>query len=365
MQKFVGMVLGLLCVFLVVSACDELSALTGNCQDQKAQSYAVGTQVDGELSITDCVVTEGSTDYVDYYNFTLDKQTDVTFYFQPESFDREWSVLNSEDVAVVSRSFDRTQTKQLSPGKYTIAIRAFNRGDVGKYTLSTSTPEKGFGGCLTLPKTELGLNFSGELDITDCLFFNTNNRVEYHEFELSSQDDITIDLRSSEIGIEWYLYTRDGTEVIGRSLSNTVTRQLSPGSYVIAVNGFGRLGDYEVTTTTTTKGFSGCLELKDYVLGETVNDGVIEITDCQAANSTAYVDYYVFTLPQQQNVSFNFASPDIGNRFIGLYERDGTRITDSPFSGVIPSTQLAAGTYVVLVSGRGGLGTYTLTSTVE
>lgn len=105
------------------------------------------------------------------------------------------------------------------------------------------------------------------------------------------------------------------------------------------------------------------MELIDYVLGTTVS-GVSDITDCQAANSSWYVDYYIFTLTQQQNVSFTLDSLEL-SKYIALYQRDGNgvKITDS--FGVIPTRQLAPGTYVGLVTGRDKLGTYTLTSNVE
>jgi hypothetical protein len=364
------MVLGLLCVFLVVSACDELSALTGNCQDQKAQSYAVGTQVDGELSITDCVVTEGSTDYVDYYNFTLDKQTDVTFYYQPENYGKRWSLINrANDVVIINNTGTRTQTQQLAAGTYRIAVKASSANKTGKYVLSTTTPEKGFAGCLTLPEIELGTTLNGEVNIADCFaatgldVLGENWKIDYYEFKQSQlqPENVTIDIRTSELSFEWYLFTREGNR-ISNTRSNTDTKQLAPGNYVIAVTGRGTLGDYKLTTTTPTKGFAGCLDLTDYVLGTTIN-GVSDITDCQGANSNSYVDYYIFTLTQQQNVSFTLESLEI-RKYMELYDRGGTRLTETS-SGVIPTRQLAPGTYVLLVTGRDKLGTYTLTSTVE
>jgi hypothetical protein len=364
MQKFTGIVLGLLSILLMASTCGEPPPPPVSCKDQKTQAYTIATQVSGELAIGDCGYPDNASDSqprVDYYKFTLDKQTDVTFYLQTDIFSPEVAVFNSEDVKIVSTPF-RTATKQLPAGDYVIAV--VQRSELGKYILSTSTPEKGFGGCLTLPKTELGSSVDGKLDITDCFFFNENSRVEYHEFELSAQDDITVDLRSSELPfLQWELYSRGGNRVTG-SVFNTATEQLAPGNYVIAVVGRGGgLGQYKVTTTTTTKGFSGCLALANYTLGETAN-GVLDITDCQAANSASYTDYYIVTLSQQQNVSFSVTSTDFSiGSFIGLYERDGTRVKDA--IGTLSSTQLAAGTYVILVNGRGDLGAYTLTSTVQ
>ncbi len=363
MQKFIGIALGLLSILLMAATCGGEPPVPG-CPDGKFIDYTIATQVSGELEIGDCGFPDNATASqarVDYYKFTLDKQTDVTFYLQTDIFSPEVAVFNSENVKVISTPF-RTATKQLLAGDYVIAV--IQRSELGTYTLSTSTPEKGFGGCLTLPKNDLGSSVNGELDITDCFFFNEPSRVEYYEFEVSEQDDITVDLRSSELPfLQWNLYTRGGDQVTV-STSNTGTKQLAPGNYVIAVVGrSGGLGQYKVTTTTTTKGFSGCLTLTDYALGATVN-GVIDITDCQAANSASYTDYYILTLSQQQNVSFSVNSPDFSiGSFVGLYERDGTRVKEA--IGTISSTQLAAGTYVILVNGRGDLGTYTLTSTVE
>jgi uncharacterized protein (DUF2141 family) len=364
MQKFIGVVLGLLSILLMASTCGVIPPPPESCKDQKTQAYTVGTQVDGELAVGDCGYPDNATTSqprVDYYKFTLDKQTDVTFYLQTDIFSPNVIVSNSQDMKVISTPF-RTATEQLPAGDYEIAV--VQRSELGKYILSTSTPEKGFGGCLTLPKTELGTSVSGELGITDCFFFNESSRVEYYEFELTQQDDVTVDLRSSELQfLQWELYSRGGNRVAG-SVFNTETEQLAPGNYVIAVVGrSGGLGQYKVTTTTTTKGFSGCLALANYTLGETAN-GVLDITDCQAANSASYTDYYIVTLSQQQNVSFSVTSTDFSiGSFIGLYERDGTRLKEA--IGTLSSTQLAAGTYVILVNGRGDLGTYTLTSTVE
>jgi hypothetical protein len=364
MQKFVCFSVAIFLIILTACESSILEPPRFGCPVTKLIDYTIATQVSGELEIGDCGYPDNASTSqarVDYYKFTLDKQVDVTFYLQTEIFSPNVKVFNSENVEVISTPF-RTATKQLPAGEYVIAV--IQRSELGKYILSTSTPEKGFGGCLTLPKTELGLSVNGGLDITDCFFFNENSRVEYYDFELSEQDNVTIDLRSSELKfLQWELYSRGGNRVIG-STSNTATEQLAPGNYVIAVVGrSGGLGQYKVTTTTTTKGFSGCLALADYGLGETVN-GVLEITDCQAANSASYTDYYVFTLLQQQNVSFSVNSTDfsIGSS-IGLYERDGTQVKEA--IGTISSTQLAAGTYVVLVNGRGDLGAYTLTSTVE
>jgi hypothetical protein len=367
MQKFIGMALGLVSILLMASTCGEPPRPLVSCINQKAQAYTIGTQVDGELSITDCVVTEGSTNYVDYYKFTIDKQQDVTFYYQPESYDRSWSLINSEDKAIINNTSNRTQTQQLAAGSYSIAVKAFSANKTGKYVLSTTTPEKGFGGCQTLPKIELGTTKSEELDITDCFILSglyildANIRVDYYEFELSQQDDVTIDLRSSELSLNWYLYTRDGNQVI-QSFSNTETRQLAQGKYVIAIVGRSEtLGQYKVTTTTSTKGFAGCLELQSYTLGATLV-GELEITDCQYPNISDYIDYYEFTLSAQTNITFSLAGSATQVQ-LDLYKRDGTKVGDGP------GFQLEVGTYILAVGDNtpftAAVGAYTLSSTIQ
>jgi hypothetical protein len=316
MQKLMQNIFGLsLVVFLIVacnSAVDPVFGFRG-CPTSRIQDYSLATSVNGELTASDCVYPENSKNYIDYYKLKIDKLQDFTSYFEPESFNRELILFNSEGKVIETVYNNRTLSKQLTPGEYIVALQSSSAEKTGKYTFVTTTPEKGFGGCLDLPKYELGTLKEDSLTVNDCFYLNVNSHVKYYELKIDALEDVTFDYDSIDYTTFFALYSRDGkTSLAPNYYQRTVSQQLKPGIYVIATSSQSNgTGKFQLKTTTSSKGFGGCLNVTDnnYVIGSTVQ-GNLSVEDCKWPNSKARVDYYFFNLPESKTLAITFDSSE-------------------------------------------------------
>ncbi len=183
-----------------------------------------------------------SVDAEDWYTFSLNSQTTVTITldFQQSStadldlflFDDQFSTMLGLSVADNPNTGNPTETitKTLDTGTYIIAVDAF------------ATPEG---------STDYTLNvvYSGEKD-------NEQEIEDWYTFTLDSQSDVTITLDfggGTSRDFDLYLFNSSGDTVLASSrgdnptssdFSETITKTLNAGTYLIGVDAYSGSGDY-------------------------------------------------------------------------------------------------------------------------
>jgi hypothetical protein len=106
-------------------------------------------------------------------------------------------------------------------------------------------------GCTTIGQITLGQTVNGTLAATDCTLPEDGTYVDYYVFQLSSSQNVRIDLESASFDAFLILFSTTRTPIAfdddgGGGLNSRLTRQLSAGVYVIAANSVeeGETGPY-------------------------------------------------------------------------------------------------------------------------
>jgi hypothetical protein len=326
-----------------------------NCPEANIVRYALVTKIEGELTTSDCIYGDATIvppKYIDYYSLSVDQQTRITILFNDYAAQLNISIFDSNQKDMPLSQGLGVFTTQVTPGNYTIAVFSII-GDVGQYTLSTSTDEKGFNGCSILSKIELGTKVDGEITASDCTF--GADLVDYYEFSLTEQDTVAI---CGGAGVS--LFLRDGTpletNIIARN--GCFLRDLQPGSYVFAKYNFGSQFPftYSLMMTTTHKGFFYCSDVRSLEFGVT-EQGKLDMTDCGwppypyecgnicGSGGFGKSDYYEFELgePKEIEVLYTFSGK---HPFWRIFDRRTGYGDIGPFEGDLT---LKPGKYVLVV----------------
>lgn len=106
----------------------------------RARYVGIGSTIAATLSGSDCVTADDTESYVDYYELTLTRTTDVDLYLESFDFDAYLMVFDEFDELIVEdddsgESTDAWITVKLPPGRYFIAATSFIGGETGNYRL--------------------------------------------------------------------------------------------------------------------------------------------------------------------------------------------------------------------------------------
>jgi hypothetical protein len=198
----------------------------------------------------------------------------------------------------------------------------------------------------------------GELTSSDCLSEGTSP-IDYYKFSVVQSTAVTFFLRTSGTDFGIRLFDSNQQEL---NLEPTdpyyfrkYKRQLMPGDYTLAVQTImGNMGKY-VLTTTLEQGFSGCLILTKLELGIKV-EGEITTADCVGGSD--YIDYYKFSLPEQDTIAI------CGGAGRSLFLRDGTVLeSDIRVRTGCAFRDLQPGSYVIAEYARSQERSYSISVT--
>lgn len=232
----------------------------------QVNGYELGTRVEGTWTVSDCQTVEGGiTSAIDVYAFRVEEQRDVVVVLEAPGMHMNLAILNDEGVPLARQAVsgdDAELVTQLAPGTYAIRAAVSQLGDrrTGRYTLTTTTDQVGFRGCLTLPTLPTDTVLQGTWSVSDCSHrpLNVKNYVDYYTFAVSGEKDVTLMLEAPGMKSTLTLLTRDGVEVADADgYPQTPARleaQLAPGVYVAAagVAAFGGPGERKTGRYTLT-----------------------------------------------------------------------------------------------------------------
>lgn len=217
-----------------------------------AGEYSLATRIGGELTVGDCAVGGRGVPAqpVDAYRLRVGEQRTVTVALDaPGMRAVRVGIYRVDGVAVrdkVTADGFAVFEEQLAPGEYRLVIHNAVEFEAdrrfGSYTLTTSTGESGFGGCLALPEVSAPETVSGSWSISDCkteLSAASDARIDFYLVSIAAERELSLDLDSPGVDAHLVLYRRDGVEVA--SAGGMLQRQsrldetVAPGVYVIGV----------------------------------------------------------------------------------------------------------------------------------
>ena len=230
------------------AGCDSSTEPKAECI---ATVYTIGSVVDGTLASDDCRYLE-TNQYADYYEIIKTTAGDLSVTL--ESGTRRMGVaIMDETGLIVDERFASpgvsvsASGNDLPPGTYYAIVTAFNGGETGSYTMSSSTTEPGdpapFFGCPTSQPYTIGSSVNGTLSNTGC-FSDLGQNFNLYSFTLVATRTITITLEAGQTSDPFiYLFDEDGSVRATRDLNEEGLPEqllviLPPGTYYIGASDY-------------------------------------------------------------------------------------------------------------------------------
>jgi hypothetical protein len=226
-----------------------------NAGNTLATARAVGT-LTATQSFSDWV---GSVDLDDYYSFNVGTQSNLTLSLTGLSADADVQLLNSSGTVITTSaaggSSSESITRQLSAGTYYARVYRYS-GDTN-YSLSLNAtavapvPIDNAGNTLdtarivgTLTATQSFSDWVGSADIDD-----------YYSFNVTTLSNVNLNLTGLSADVDLYLLNSSGTVIssseAGGTTSESITRQLSAGTYYARVNRYSDDTTYSLSLNAT------------------------------------------------------------------------------------------------------------------
>ncbi|MBD1217321.1 MAG: PPC domain-containing protein [Aphanizomenon flos-aquae Clear-A1] len=229
----------------------SLTALpVDNAGNTLATARAVGT-LTATQSFSDWV---GSVDIDDYYSFNVTTPSNFSLSLTGLSADANVQLLNSSGTVITTADaiFSTSEfiTSLLSAGTYYARVYQFS-GDT-TYGLSlTALPVDNAGNTLataravgTLTATQSFSDWVGSADIDD-----------YYSFNVTTLSNVNLNLTGLSADVDLYLLNSSGTVIssseAGGTTSESITRQLSAGTYYARVNRYSDDTTYSLSLNAT------------------------------------------------------------------------------------------------------------------
>ena len=221
-----------------------------NAGNTTATARAVGT-LTATQSFSNWV---GSLDTNDYYSFNVGTQSNLTLSLTGLSANADVQLLNSSGTVITTSaatgSTSESITSLLSAGTYYARVYQFS-GDT-TYGLSlTALPVDNAGNTLataravgTLTATQSFSDWVGSVDLDD-----------YYSFNVGTQSNLTLSLTGLSANADVQLLNSSGTVITtsaaGGSSSESITRQLSAGTYYARVYRYSGDTNYSLSLNAT------------------------------------------------------------------------------------------------------------------
>ena len=348
-----------------VSSLQQLPSLNtpvDNAGNTLATARAVGT-LTATQSFSDSV---GSADIDDYYSFNVTTPSNFSLSLTGLSANADVQLLNSSGTVITTAaatgSTSESITSLLSAGTYYARVYQFS-GDT-TYGLSlTALPVDNAGNTLataravgTLTATQSFSDWVGSVDLDD-----------YYSFNVGTQSNLTLSLTGLSADADVQLLNSSGTVITtsaaGGSSSESITRQLSAGTYYARVYRYSGDTNYSLSLNATAVA-PVPIDNAGNTLATARNVGTLTATQSFSdwVGSADIDDYYKFNVTTLSNVNLNLTglSADVD---LYLLNSSGTVISSSEAGGTTSesiTSLLSAGTYYARVNRYSDDTTYSL-----
>lgn len=225
------------------------STMSDAVRCRQIEEYPLGTRVAGELTVSDCK-TDGLDRQMptDLYQFSTTEQRDVVFALETPGKTGNLHLLTRDgdllEEAASAGGFGTLRT-QVAPGTYRVQVRLSagteERPYTGRYTLTSSTDQIGYGGCSSIADLSPGATIQGSWSVADCkrkVGPGSFGYADYYLLQVDRPRDLTLAGTSAVGQPDLFLGLRDGTVLHQGEVRNDGTvlqTQLAPGTYVVGI----------------------------------------------------------------------------------------------------------------------------------
>ena len=318
----------------------------------------------------------GSNDTNDFYRFNLTQNSNFSLLLNGLSADADVRLLNSSGVVIQSSTAGGTSSEAISrlltAGTYYVQVYPY----IGNtnYSLSLSATALAIPDLAgNTPATARDLGTLSSITRTVQDFVGTTDTNDYYRFNLSATSNFSLALNGLTSDADVQLLNSTGSVVIQGSylegsLSESITRTLSAGTYYIRVFPFNGATNYNLSVVATPTVIILPPIIRDgagNTLAAARDIGILTTaqTFSDFVGSTDTNDYYKFTLAQNGYLSLNLnglssdADVELLNSSGGLIQRAAA----GGLSAEVINRLLNAGTYYVRVYPFVGNTNYQLT----
>ncbi|KAB0241108.1 peptidase S8 [Microcystis aeruginosa EAWAG127a] len=327
-----------------------------------ARAMTVGSST---TSYTDWV---GSTDTNDYYRFSLANSGNFNLGLTGMTADGDVQLLNSSGSVIASSTNGGTAsesiTRQLSAGTYYIRVYPYTGST--NYNLAVSAaplaPVDLAGNTLATARAiTVG---SSTTSYTDWVGSTDTN--DYYRFSLANSGNFNLGLTGMTADGDVQLLNSSGSVIAsstnGGTASESITRQLSAGTYYIRVYPYTGNTNYNLAVSAAPL---APVDLAGNTLATaraiTVGSSTTSYTDWVGSTDTN--DYYRFSLANSSNFNLGLTGMTADGD-VQLLNSSGSVIASSTNGGTASesiTSQLSAGTYYIRVYPYTGNTNYNLT----
>ncbi|MBD2269851.1 pre-peptidase C-terminal domain-containing protein [Anabaena sp. FACHB-1391] len=325
-----------------------------------ATACAVG-RLTGSQSFNDWV---GSADTNDYYKFNVGTQSNFSLSLTGLSADANIELLNSSG-GVISRSTvvgntSESITSQLSAGTYYARVYQYS-GDTN-YSLSLNATAVDYAGNTLTTARAVG-TLTGTQSFNDWVGRADTN--DYYSFNVERQSNFSLSLTGLSADADVQLLNSSGTVIssstAGGTTSESITRQLSAGTYYVRVYQYSGNTTYSLSLTATAVDNAGNTTATARAVGALT--ATQSFSDWVGRSDTN--DYYKFNVERQSKFSLSLTGLS-ADADVQLLNSSGGVISRSTAGGTTSESitrQLSAGTYYVRIYQYSRNTTYSLSLT--
>ncbi len=314
----------------------------------------------------------GKRDQKDYYEFTLNKDSEVNLSLDGLNQNADLTLLGNKGNLLYSSTNKGKEVEQISTildkGKYYALVEPVG-SDRSEYTLSLDADNKINDPDAQLPGKNLGKLKAKPISKTDDIGLKKKGFVDTSDFwkiELTKETDLTVNLDRLSQNADLELYNQDGTTLIYSSKekgkrAEEISSILDKGTYYIKVKpNSGSSTNYKLSVSGSTKIAEKNDALPGTNLGELGTKKVSKknqkIGFENSANTRDVADFYNFSLAERTDVNITLDGLT-GDANLSLLGTDGRVIDESKKKGKRNETIdeiLPAGNYYIGVEPNGG-----------
>jgi len=324
------------------------------CASGQSTPVGVGQILPGNLSTTDCRLSDGS--FADVYRLTISTTTQVQIDLTSAAFDA-FLLLQDANRAVLAMDDDgggglnARLVRTLAPGTYYVLANSFSPGATGAYMLNVTALTDP---CQAVTTISPGQPLGGTLSVADCRL-GDGSYVDVYSFSLGSTTQVQIDQTSTTF--DTYLILQNGVRVTiasnddgGGGLNARIVQTLGPGTYYILATSFlpGATGPYQLSVAPVVDPCQTSVAISS---GQSLS-GSLATNDCRLSDGS-YIDTYRLDLSATTQVQIDMTS-SVFDAFLILQSAARTTIAmDDDGGGNFNSRivlTLSAGTYYILTT---------------
>ena len=306
----------------------------------------------------------GTTDTNDYYRFSLGGSSNFSLNLTGLSADADVSLLDSNGSVITSSvngsNSSESITRQLNAGTYYVRVYPYSGST--NYDLSLAAVPDNAGNTLaTARDITIGATPTSYSD-----FVGSTDTNDYYRFSLGGSSNFSLNLTGLSADADVSLLDSNGSVITsstnGSNISESITRQLSAGTYYVQVYPYSGSTNYNLSLAAAP------VEIPDnagntLATARDITIGATTSTYSDFVGTTDTNDYYRFSLGGSSNFSLNLTGLS-ADADVSLLDSNGSVITSSTNGSNISESitrQLSAGTYYVQVYPYSGSTNYNLT----